>query len=99
MYRNSKLLEKLREAPICFGCGKWNPEGNLVVAAHSNHLLHGKGRGIKADDCYVAALCNDCHGAIDQGSKLSDTERTLLWHEACVLTYGWLIKDGHLKLK
>jgi hypothetical protein len=52
MYRNKKLLEACREMP-CQHCGS---EDGTVVAAHSNQLRDGKGRGIKAHDYRVAAL-------------------------------------------
>lgn len=96
MYRNKKLLELLRESPICFGCGKHND--GTICAAHSNFSIHGKGRSLKADDCYVAALCFNCHSNLDSGGTLSYEEKYLLWHEACVLTYGWLMRDDKLKL-
>jgi len=96
MYRNKKLLEKLRDAPICFGCGKHND--GTIVAAHSNQLLHGKGRGIKAEDCYVAALCHNCHSELDQGYSMTREERLSMWNGACILTYGWLMKEELLKL-
>ena len=96
MYRNKQLLEEVREAPICFGCGKHND--GTIVAAHSNQLIHGKGRGIKSHDCYVAALCNSCHTDLDQGTTLTREERKEMWSDACILTYGWMMQDGRLKL-
>ena len=96
MYRNNKLLEILRDAPICFSCGKHND--GTVLAAHSNQGIHGKGRSLKSDDCYVAALCYSCHSELDQGANLTREQRVAMWNEACVLTYGWLMKDGKLKL-
>lgn len=95
-YRNKKLLEKVRESPICFGCGKHND--GTIVAAHSNRLIHGKGRSIKAHDCYVAALCFNCHSELDQGLYMTREERESMWNEACILTYGWLMREGLLKL-
>ena len=75
MYRNKKLLEILRECPYCLSCGADND--GTVVAAHSNQLRDGKGRGIKAHDFRVAALCYKCHSELDQGSKLSREEPRL----------------------
>jgi len=99
MYRNKKLTDALREAPICFGCGKHNTPDTPTVAAHSNQGLHGKGKGLKAHDCFVAALCHDCHSALDQGSHMTQEERVAMWNAACVLTYGWMMRDGRLLLK
>jgi hypothetical protein len=96
MYRNKKLLEVVRDAPICFNCGRHND--GTIVAAHSNQGLHGKGRSLKADDCFIAALCYVCHSDLDQGTKLSREERVAMWNAAAVLTYGWLIRDGRIKV-
>ena len=55
-----------------------NPE--TVVAAHSNQLLHGKGMGIKAHDCYIAWACSACHAAIDQGN-MSKEDKLYYWQQ------------------
>jgi hypothetical protein len=52
-----------------------------VVAAHSNESAHGKGRGIKASDQFVAALCFTCHANLDQG-RMSKQERAKMWQKA-----------------
>ncbi len=67
MYRNKKLLEACRQLP----CQLCHIEDGTVIAAHSNQLLDGKGKGIKASDYRVAALCFTCHMDLDQGNKLS----------------------------
>jgi len=88
MYRNKKILEACRELP-CQHCGA---EDGTIVAAHSNQLRDGKGRGIKAHDYRVAALCFRCHADIDQGSILSKTERMEIWEEAHRKTIGQLFE-------
>lgn len=93
-YRNQKLLEAVRELP-CGNCGR---QDGTVVAAHSNQLRDGKGKGIKADDYRVAALCYTCHMEIDQGSKMSKAERFDKWDEAHRKTIGWLFESGRIKL-
>jgi hypothetical protein len=95
MYRNKKLLEILRQSP-CQECGR---EDGTVVAAHSNQLRDGKGRGIKADDFRVAALCYSCHMELDQGKSLSKAERVEIWEEAHRKTIGWLFETEHLEVK
>jgi hypothetical protein len=95
MYRNRKLLDILRESP-CQICGR---SDGTIVAAHSNQLRDGKGRGLKASDYRVAALCYGCHAEIDQGTKLSKTERVEAWEEAHRKTIGWLFESGHLDIK
>lgn len=92
MYRNKKLLEVVRKSP-CQHCGNQN---GTVVAAHSNQLRDGKGRGIKAHDYRIAALCYDCHMELDQGNKLSKQERVEIWDEAHRKTIGWLFENDLL---
>jgi hypothetical protein len=95
MYRNRKLLEILRKSP-CQICGRAD---GTIVAAHSNQLRDGKGRGLKANDYRVAALCYGCHSEIDQGKSLSKVERVEAWEEAHRKTIGWLFEAGHLDIK
>ena len=92
MYRNKKLLEVVRQSP-CQHCGR---QDGTVVAAHSNLLRDGKGRGIKASDYRIAALCFTCHSDLDQGNKMSREERKELWEDAHRATVGWLFENGHL---
>jgi hypothetical protein len=92
MYRNNKLLEVLRQSP-CQHCGR---QDGTIVAAHSNQLRDGKGRGIKAHDHRTAALCYWCHMELDQGKNLSKTEREELWENAHRKTIGWLFENGYL---
>jgi hypothetical protein len=95
MYRNKKLLEILRQSP-CQACGR---EDGTVVAAHSNQLRDGKGRGIKADDFRVASLCFACHQELDQGTRLSKAERVEMFEEAHRSTIGWLFNNNHLEVR
>jgi predicted GNAT superfamily acetyltransferase len=68
-----------------------------VVAAHSNQLAHGKGRGMKAPDYMVAALCFTCHSSVDQGREMSREERREMWNEAWRKTIAALFERGVLK--
>ena len=94
MYRNPKLLKSIIEAP-CMHCGI---SDGTVVAAHSNQLRDGKGRGIKAHDYRIAALCYTCHHELDQGNKLSKQERVDMWEAAHRLTVGWLFDNDKIKV-
>jgi len=81
--RDKKRLEACRALP-CQHCGA---EDGTVVAAHSNWSEWGnKGRGIKASDEFVAALCQKCHYEVDQGKTLSKDEKSQMWHNAFVRT-------------
>jgi hypothetical protein len=95
MYRNKKLLEVVRESP-CQHCGI---EDGTVVAAHSNQLIDGKGRGLKAHDYRIAALCFTCHAELDQGKDMSKAERVNMWEAAHRRTIGWLFDNDHLSVK
>ena len=92
MYRNKKILEVVRQSP-CQNCGA---QDGTICAAHSNQLRDGKGRGIKADDYRIAALCFRCHSELDQGTKMSRAERVEFWEEAHRKTVGWLFDNDHL---
>jgi ribosomal protein S27AE len=94
VYRNKKLLEALRESP-CQHCGK---QDGTIVAAHSNQLRDGKGRGIKAHDYRTAALCYWCHMELDQGKDLSKADREELWENAHRKTIGWLFDTDRIRL-
>ena len=86
--RSKKLLKAVSELE-CKLCGA---EG-MTQAAHTN-WGGGKGRGIKADDNLIAALCQHCHQKIDQGSKLSKQERQDLWNQAHMETVYCLTHSG-----
>lgn len=95
MYRNKKLLA-LAKDQCCANCG--NRDGT-VVSAHSNMLQHGKGRGIKAEDCYIAWLCFNCHREYDQGTSMNRREKEVFFLNAALNTYGMMMKLGLLEVK
>lgn len=74
--RSPKLLKAVAELD-CQSCGS----GYGTQAAHTN-WGGGKGRGIKADDNLIAALCQNCHYEIDQGKNLTKEQRQELWLKA-----------------
>lgn len=88
-YRNPKLLEAVRQLP-CVHCGR------PAQSAHSNEKRHGKGLGRKASDAAIAALCQEGHHEIDNGSFLSRRERKDLMELYIVQTYLALDQFGHL---
>jgi hypothetical protein len=88
-YIRSKKLLKLVAELDCQACGS----GQMVQAAHTN-WGGGKGRGIKADDNLVAALCLKCHFEVDQGKDLTKDERQLMWYLAHTLTVAKLCEQG-----
>jgi len=88
-YVRSQKLLKLVAGLACQNCGI----DNGVQAAHTN-WGGGKGRGIKADDNLVAALCLKCHYEIDQGAHLSKDERQELWQKAHERTVDELVNNN-----
>lgn len=88
--RSPALLKACREIP-CQHCG--NQDGT-VAAAHSNQGRHGKAKSLKASDQFVASLCFQCHGALDQGAHESRDVRVMLWASAHARTVRELLKRG-----
>lgn len=86
--RSQRLLRLVASLP-CQLCGNCQ----YVQAAHTN-WGGGKGRGIKADDNLVAALCMECHYKIDQGSKWSRDQRKEAWTLAHIRTVQNLIDSN-----
>jgi hypothetical protein len=97
-YRNRKLLDLMagesklaQRAGVlmpCQWCSRWLP----TCGAHSNQMAHGKGRGIKAHDCFAAALCMGCHSMIDSGN-LSREEGVRAWFLAHCSTFVCLVEE------
>jgi uncharacterized protein YlaI len=99
-YRNPRLLQLAKEAPCCMYCGMDNY--GQVVAAHSNQLQHGKGKGLKAHDI-PAYVCNVCHDQIDGRTNpglidLSRADKERMWYDAMFRTMLWLLENGHLHM-
>jgi hypothetical protein len=92
MYRNKKLLEYARQLP-CQHCGI---DDGTVVAAHSNQLRDGKGRGLKASDYRIASLCYTCHSEIDQGKRLNKADRVQMFEDAHRSTIGQFFELGFI---
>lgn len=93
MYRSHALLSLamgnrclLRVPGVC--CG----DDSTVVACHSNLGRHGKGRGLKAHDCFTVWGCHTCHAWLDQG-KSSAQEREDAFevaHKRQVEEWAWI---------
>ena len=96
MFRSPKLLSIAKEAPRCFCCSRDN-RGD-VVAAHSNQLRDGKGKGMKAHDYRIAYLCGECHSALDQGKNWTREQRVEIFEAAHRATIGWLFETGRVRV-
>ena len=89
------MLRAVRDA-YCMHCGA---DDGTIVAAHSNQLRDGKGKGIKAHDYRIAALCHICHHQIDQGTAWNKAEKREVWESAHRNTIGWLFENDLLTVK
>ena len=72
--RDAKRLKAIRKM-ICCECGADAPS----QAAHSNFGIHGKGKGVKADDRYTLPLCHSCHADLDQNLSQQTRQQQLDW--------------------
>lgn len=108
-YRNPKILQSARgqectvQSPFCIN----DPE--TTIAAHSNYMEDGKGRGQKADDIYICFSCGPCHDWLDGRINLNkltnfpgvvedeNRERRDYFHRAMKKTWRILIDEGILK--
>jgi hypothetical protein len=70
--------------------------GDPSEPAHSNQSRHGKGKSLKAHDCFFAASCRECHVEIDQGSRLTREERIDIWQRGFERTVLVLWQRGLL---
>lgn len=88
-YRNRALLDLANGAP-CMNCDK---QDGTIVAAHSNALMHGRGKSMKAHDSYIAFLCYECHQDYDEHRFNQDNFQ---W--ALSKTYHYLWQNNLIKV-
>lgn len=65
-YRNRALLDTAngQDCTLMFAHSAGH-DPKTTVACHSNQSIHGKGKSIKAHDCYIAYGCANCHSILD----------------------------------
>lgn len=83
IYRDSNLL-RLANGERCLLLSVENCQthlGETTVACHSNLLLDGKGRGMKASDAKTVWGCLHCHTWLDQGNA-PKAEKKRVWDAA-----------------
>jgi len=87
-YRNRRLLNLAHsinqcqfQLPTCIGY-----QGHGCEPIHSDHIEHGKGIGIKADDDQHVAGCHECHLYYASGN-IPKSERKHLFDEARERTF------------
>lgn len=84
MYRDPNLLKLAKGEKCLFQISDdcMGNEGSTTVAAHSNLMEHGKGKGLKAQDCFTVWSCHKCHSLFDQGRSFSREEKRDIFYEA-----------------
>lgn len=82
--RNSHLLSMARGRPCLLRTRVCNFDNSTTVAAHSNLLVHGKGHGRKADDCYTVWACARCHAWLDASYDAEFDEKETAFMSALV---------------
>lgn len=104
-FQSQDLRDLARGQPCQFNVpGVCNHRDETTVWAHSNEQRHGKGRGIKAHDCYGAFACSACHHWYDVDPTPSRTEKQAAFRDAFEATvlFIWtrgligVVKRGHL---
>lgn len=96
--KQQKLRDSAKACPRCMGCGLENNCGTLLCLAHSNRLIDGKGRGIKATDASGAILCDTCHSLVDGRAGNLTREQSQAFHQrAHQKTHAWWVKEGLVK--
>lgn len=106
MFRNRALLDLAHRIDTCQNCGRGRPEG--MDPAHSNFSGHGKAKGLKAHDCFFAALCSECHRWLDNqgGGGMDPTgvweatreEKRLMFQAAMHATWLELWRRGLVRV-
>jgi hypothetical protein len=69
----------------------------MTQVSHSNQIIDGRGRSLKAYPWRVAALCVECHALIDQGKDMSKAEKREAWESAHRWTVGELFSRHLVK--
>lgn len=100
-YENRKLLDlahKVTDCTICLPgvCEGHSPHG--CEPAHANWQQYGKGMGLKAHDCFVAAACHSCHAELDQGLRFTKAEKLEAWQRGFERTLLIYFKSGWLRV-
>lgn len=84
MYRDPNLLKLAKGEKCLLQCSDdcMGDEGSTTVAAHSNLMEHGKGKGLKAQDCFTVWSCHNCHSLFDQGGSFAREEKRDIFYAA-----------------
>jgi len=95
-YRNQAIIDAAKGEPCTMYSPLCNGDPATVVACHSDELVHGKGRGIKAHDLFVFFGCSGCHQWYGS-SDVPRHEKREAFHYAHARTINRLIEKGIIK--
>lgn len=84
-------LSAVHAIECCVRCGKFG-----IQVAHRDE---GKGMGIKTGDHLTAAICDDCHYELGNGTKYPREERRNEMNLAILKTFDLLVTMGLVGLK
>lgn len=97
-FRSRELLDVCHDTP-CMADFPHRCTGQ-IVPAHSNMQTFGRGSSFKADDCFVAALCQEAHDIIDgRRSGWPKEEKQAAWLRAYVKTQRWQWEHDKLTVR
>lgn len=89
--QGKRWFEAVASLETCSLCGRYG-----IQIAHSNR---DRGMGQKSKPWDTAALCPECHHAVDNGKDLSQDERRALMDRAIVVTHSRMAQAGLIGLK
>lgn len=92
-YENRALLDLCYQIPCT---ADWPHDCGPSEPAHSNQAKHGKGKSLKAHDCFVAAICRNAHRELDQGKWFDRDTKEVYWQRAFEKTLLELWRRGLL---
>jgi len=100
-YRDKKLLELAEGEPCLLQAAKncLGGDGSTTVACHSNLLIHGKGRSIKADDHHSVWGCYHCHTWLDSSQTDYDTKNLAFQEAYKRQLHAWMDLADNITIK
>ena len=100
-FRDKKLLELAEGEPCLLQVSEncLGGDGSTTVACHSNLLIHGKGRSIKADDHHSVWGCYHCHIWLDSSSVDYDTKNLAFQEAYKRQLHAWLDLADNMTIK
>jgi hypothetical protein len=96
-HRSESLRQSAKGEP-CIACGR---QDGTTVWAHSNELIHGKGKSSKAHDLLGLYLCSVCHHLLDASPSWTREQKQAFFREhypAAMVRVAEKLAAGEIKL-